>query len=450
MYKWIIAYLMFFSLSVKAQSTGDFKTLDSLSYYLYINAKWQELSELKPSKEIDYHYLNLRIGIAFYELKKYHRAEKYLLKAYQQNKSSEIAASYLYSASIQTGNLFLTAETHEIAIGDSIKFTKALATINLNAGMKLSANKDAAGNINLFSVGLGHIPSKKMSLYQSFTFQNQQNNIWGDFTQLQYYFGGSIKLTNKWSVDISSHLNFYKSNIDFKYDTTKTTATQPKFSGDFKTDSIYSKNHLIKGNYSQQGGFLYLGLTKTSGALKFSPFIEFNTEKSTSNITETTWTEIKIRKMNPTPPPIEFITNQDSTSKPLEYPDNLNQLLIGSSIQYTLPFAKENFTVGLNFYQTLNGINNTIISPFAKIKFKKSILFVSYLQKNNIAIAENYASYLQNSYDNIHHQINVQFSKPLSLKTSLNLFYQFEDKTDALSLIRFKSNMLSLSLFFKL
>jgi len=160
MYKWIVVFLFLCGLSTKAQNIRDFKTIDSLSYYLYSNSKWQELSELNYSQEIDYHYLNLRIGIAFYQLKKYHRAEKYLLKAYLQNKSSEIAASYLYSSSIQTGSLFLTAETHDAVIGDSIKFTKIISAATFNIGTKLSANKDIAGNINFFSIGLGHLPSK--------------------------------------------------------------------------------------------------------------------------------------------------------------------------------------------------------------------------------------------------------------------------------------------------
>lgn len=447
MCKWIVVFLFLCGLSTKAQKISDFKTIDSLSYYLYSNAKWQELSELNYTQEIDYHYLNLRIGIAFYQLKKYHRAEKYLLKAYLQNKSSEIAASYLYSSSIQTGSLFLTAETHDAVIGDSIKFTKIISTATFNIGTKLSANKDIAGNINFFSIGLGHLPSKKLALYQSFTVQNQQNNIWGNFTQLQYYLGGSIKLGNKWNINIGSHLHQYKANIDFKYNTSKTTVIQPKFQGDFRTDSVYIKNHLLKGNYEQQGSLLYLGLTKVTGALKFLPFLEVNLEQSTSNITEMEWTEIKIRKTSPTPPPIDFTKNKDTTFKKVEYPTNQTQFIIGSSIQYTMPFAHEKLTVGLTFYQALNGKHKTIISPFTKIKFGKSSLFASYLQKNNIAIAENYGSFLQNSYDNIHHQINLQFNQPLSPITSLNLSYQYEDKTDVLSLIRFKSNMFSLSLF---
>lgn len=449
MYKWITVLVVFLGLSAKAQNVSDYKTMDSLSYFLYSNAQWQELAELKPTKNADYHYINLRIGIAFYELKKYHRAEKFLLKAYQQNKGSEVAASLLYLSSLQTGNLFLTAETHQAAIGDSISFTKIISTISANLGTKLSANKEVAGNINFFNVGLGHLPSKKMALYQSFTLQSQQNNIWGNFTQLQYYLGGSIKLSNKWSVDVGSHLHQYKSNIDFKYDTTAITETPPLLPDDYKTDSTYSKNHLMTGNYSQQGAFIYLGLTKISGPLKFSPFAELNIENSSSNINEIQWTEIKTSKIKPNSQPIESTTTKDSTFKKIITPNQQQQLIIGSSIHYTLPFAHEKLTIGLTVYQPINGNRNTIISPFAKIKFSKSSLSVSYLKKNNMAIAEYYGSFLQNSYDNIHHQFNINYNRLLSSKTSLNILYQFEDKTDALSLVRFKSNMLSLSLFYK-
>ena len=93
---------MLIGFSANAQHVSDFKTIDSLSYYLYSNAKWQELSEINTTKDIDYHYLNLRIGIAFFQLKKYHRAEKYLLKAYQQNQSSNVTAYYLYYTSVES------------------------------------------------------------------------------------------------------------------------------------------------------------------------------------------------------------------------------------------------------------------------------------------------------------------------------------------------------------
>lgn len=441
---------MLIGFSTNAQHVSDFKTIDSLSYYLYSNAKWQELSEINTTKDIDYHYLNLRIGIAFFQLKKYHRAEKYLLKAYQQNQNSNVTAYYLYYTSVETGNLFLTAQTHSYAIGDSIKFTKIISAINVGGGSKLSANKEMAGNINFYNVGLGHFPAKKLALFQNFTLQNQQNNIWGDFTQQQYYLGSSIKLSNKWSVDFSIHLHQYKANIDFKYDSSKTASTPPAFPDDFKTDSIYRKNHLLKGTYNQQGAFFYLGLTHISGPLKISPFAQLNLENPSSSISETQWTEITISRVKPQNPPIENTQRKDSTIKLIDYPNNEQQIIIGTSIQYTLPFAQEKFTIGSVFYQPLKGRDKLIFSPFAKIKLKKSSLFISYLKKNNIPITEYYGSFLQNSYDNIHHQVNVRFSKPLSLKTSVNLFYQFEDKTDALSLVRFNSNLLSFSISFKL
>jgi len=441
---------MLIGFSANAQHVSDFKTIDSLSYYLYSNAKWQELSEINTTKTIDYHYLNLRIGIAFFQLKKYHRAEKYLLKAYQQNQSSNVTAYYLYYTSVETGNLFLTAQTHSSAIGDSIKFTKIISAIKLGGGSKLSANKEMAGNINFFNLGLGHLPAKKLALFQNFTLQNQQNNIWGDFTQLQYYLGSSIKLSNKWNLDFSTHLHQYKANIDFKYDSSKTASTPPAFPGDFKTDSVYQKNHLLKGEYNQQGTFFYLGLTHISGAFKISPFTQLNLENPSSSISETQWTAITISKEKPQTPPIKNTHNKDSTVKNIDYPNNKRQLIIGTSIQYTLPFAHEKFTIGSTFYQPLKGNSKFIFSPFAKIKLKKASLFISYLKKNNTPITEYYGSFLQNSYDNIHHQINAQYSYPFTTKISLNILYQWEDKTDALSLVRFKSNMLSFSLFFKL
>ena len=450
MYKYLIGLFTVLSFSTVAQNTS-YKTVDSVSFYLYENRLWDNLKDYgKIAKKMDYdfHFINLRVGIAYYQSKQYLKAEKYLNNAYKQNPTSTIAAEYLYASALKNGNTLLAGSLHSSVTNDSIKFTQAISNINIESGIKFSADKSVAGDVNYYTFGLGHLPSKNVAIYQSYLFQNQNNNIWGEWKQHQYYLGAAIYLGNNWSVDVASHLYRYQSVIDFRCDSTEIKTTPPQFIGDYKVDSTYIKHTVLKGNYEQQGAYFYFGFTKRKGGFIFSPFFQLNLENNNSAIQETKWIEEKIIKIKPGFPNQEWITSKDTSINSVDLPSNVQTKIVGINAEFAT--RAEMLKLGFTFYQPI-GKERTrgTLSPYSKLDFKRIHFYLSYFNKANIGFSEFYGSVLVNTYDKIQHRINFKTTYLITPKINIGLLYQFENKTDALSLYNYSSNMFSISLNYK-
>ncbi|MCF6365583.1 MAG: hypothetical protein L3J35_05210 [Bacteroidales bacterium] len=103
---YIILLLIFFSSYGTAQEIINYPETDKKTYNQYLNKDWAGL--IKTGKkslkyDIDFYYLQVRMGIAYYELKKYPKAVKYFENAYKQNKTDELIQEYLYFSYIFTG-----------------------------------------------------------------------------------------------------------------------------------------------------------------------------------------------------------------------------------------------------------------------------------------------------------------------------------------------------------
>lgn len=445
MQKYLVGFLMLLSLSAVAQKTS-YQTVDSVSYYLYELKMWDNLKdygELAKKMGYNYHYLNLRTGIANYQSKQYFKAEKYLNKAYKQNPLSKVTVEYLYAAALKNQNTFLAGKLHSTVTNDTVKFTQLISHINLESGIKVSTDKSVAGNVNYYSVGLGHLPSKKVAVFQSYLFQNQKNNNWGEYEQHQYYIAASVYLSNNWSLDLGTHWHQYQSDVNFKYYTTKTSSNPTEFSSNFEVDPIYFKNYLLNGTFKQQGAYFYAGFTKRKAGFKFSPFFQLNTETTTSTIQETKWVEEKLVKFKPSDKE-QQVLNKDTVIRDLDVPSPIQNKLIGFNVEFAAP--SEKFKIGLTFYQPIGKeITRGSLLPYVKLDLKRINFYLSYFNKTNVGFTEHFGSVLVNTYDKIHHRINFKTTYHFTPKLNLGLLYQFENKTDALSLYRYTSNMLSLS-----
>ena len=80
-YKIIIVFLFFFrAASGFAQDTLSAASVEQKTYQLYLDKNWNELityGNKAIEKGYDYFYLQLRVGIAYYEKKNYRIAEIY-------------------------------------------------------------------------------------------------------------------------------------------------------------------------------------------------------------------------------------------------------------------------------------------------------------------------------------------------------------------------------------
>jgi len=100
-----VAMLLLISVPLFSQQK-DFHYYDSLTYRLYQQKEWKSLLNLGRealNQGYDYYYLQMRMGIALYELRDYRAAIPSLQKALLQNSEDPVANGYLYYAFLESG-----------------------------------------------------------------------------------------------------------------------------------------------------------------------------------------------------------------------------------------------------------------------------------------------------------------------------------------------------------
>ena len=104
----LIAFLMFFSLFVKAQDIINYPAINTKTYNQYLKAEWKDLiktGKTSLKNDIDFYYLQVRMGIAYYELKKYRQAILFFEKVRTQNPDDELIKEYLYYSYLFSGRI---------------------------------------------------------------------------------------------------------------------------------------------------------------------------------------------------------------------------------------------------------------------------------------------------------------------------------------------------------
>ena len=131
----------------------DFQDVDILSYRLYMERKWDSVIMIGKQalrQDIDFYYLRVRMGIAYFEKQAYFPAVTHLKKARQLNADDPVVASYLYYACRYTDRgeeaslirASMTPESRKL-IEDKEGF---LDLIHVESGYTLSSDK-SPGNL---------------------------------------------------------------------------------------------------------------------------------------------------------------------------------------------------------------------------------------------------------------------------------------------------------------
>jgi hypothetical protein len=101
--------LIFFVLAGKfanAQETLNFAQVNEKTYSFYLEGDWKNLVKIgKQAKKegIDFYYLNVRMGIAYYNQKKYRQSIPYFEMAFRESPGEEFIIEYLYYAYLFSG-----------------------------------------------------------------------------------------------------------------------------------------------------------------------------------------------------------------------------------------------------------------------------------------------------------------------------------------------------------
>jgi tetratricopeptide (TPR) repeat protein len=91
-----------------AQEQVDFKTINNESYRFYTQQKWDSLILMNKEDivaEVDYFYLRMRLGIAYYSTKNYRKASTHFEKALEFNQGDPGALEYLYFSMLFSGQM---------------------------------------------------------------------------------------------------------------------------------------------------------------------------------------------------------------------------------------------------------------------------------------------------------------------------------------------------------
>ena len=231
-----ITLLFFVSVITKgiAQDTINSTTVDQKSYQLYLDNNWTALikyGNAAVSKGIDYFYLQMRIGIAYYEKKNYSLAEGHFKSALKFNSDNDLAQEYLYYCYIYNGRYedarrLSKSFSKELSAKTGTDIQSSVGFIIIEAGSKKTdsisyydVHRKTSSNYYkspvYFQFGLNHYIKNRVSIFHAFTYFNQQTFL-SHVSQIQYYFKTAIPIKNNWLISPSIHWINIKNTVDNK------------------------------------------------------------------------------------------------------------------------------------------------------------------------------------------------------------------------------------------
>jgi len=236
----ITLFFIFNFFNGHTQETVPSESIEQESYRLYLDKKWEELirvGNIAIKQEVDYFYLRMRIGIAYYEKKNYALAEEHFRKALLFNSSNDLALEYLYyclmlNGRLEEARLLSNQFNKELAEKIGTNNKSSIDYIILESGTKKTDSssyyntytKTRSNYFNpplYFQIGLNHSIKNRVSLFHAFSYY-QQNHYIGTIKQLQYFVKSSIPIAKNWLLIPALHIiqsNFSSETITYKTDT---------------------------------------------------------------------------------------------------------------------------------------------------------------------------------------------------------------------------------------
>ena len=219
-----------------SQEIVNTQSVDRKTYELYENRKWKELIEtgkLARKKNIDFYYLQYRMGIAYYELKNYRKAIPFFEKVVKQQAQDKPALEYLYYSYLFSGReddarvlalefdpemrTKLNLYNNELilnGIGFEYKkylFDDYIISWEIDREIEQKVRKD----LNYFNLNLTHYSKKKFKLFHAFSYLLGSNQVFNPeydvyefdeaVKQFQYYIAGSWQLNKGSYLKLGLH-----------------------------------------------------------------------------------------------------------------------------------------------------------------------------------------------------------------------------------------------------
>ena len=261
-YLFFVALLLYVSKGI-SQDTLTTEHVEQKSYQLYLDKNWTELVKFgnkAVQQGYDYFYLQLRIGIAYYEKKNYNLAEGHFRKALAFNSEDELTQEYLYYCYLYVGRY---EEARLLSKGFSSTLAEKIGTnkqsrigfILLEGGTKVTDSvayydKNKKRNSNYFNspiyfqFGLNHYTKKNLSVLNALTYFNQQTFL-NQVRQFQYYLKVIIPTKKTWLISPSLQWINIKTSMDAMTPPPKTGPPKPPSQITINTFSNYFVGSLL-------------------------------------------------------------------------------------------------------------------------------------------------------------------------------------------------------------
>ena len=220
MKKIIIIILIILPLNTFAQKKLSYRQADALTYSQYLKGDWKNL--IKTGNEYlkygsDFYYLQVRMGIAYYELKKYRKAIPYLQKAYKENRKNDVVNEYLYYAYLFSDRVMdaqKVSEKFNVPLKKKLGLDYDPGIDAITFDLRFENNDDyyanpAAGELlqqdvrtdySFFALGMEHVYGGHKKIYWNYSKVKKSTNIYDidenndqisddrDVSQNQFYF----------------------------------------------------------------------------------------------------------------------------------------------------------------------------------------------------------------------------------------------------------------------
>ncbi|WP_461642905.1 tetratricopeptide repeat protein [Labilibaculum euxinus] len=215
----ILILAIFLGLSANSQKKLSVAQVDKESFALFQKGQWKQLiteGEKANKQGIDFYYLQYRIAIAYYELKKYRKSAGLFHQLYLQNGEDAIIKEYLYFSyllggqekdAIRLQNKLAQSTSEKYNIGKTKIISAIYSEIKHEILDDYAIVSDQLQEQTVrkdflhYSIGLNHQLGERVSLFQAFSHVDVKNSIVSetyffdeDLTQNQYYLKSSIQL----------------------------------------------------------------------------------------------------------------------------------------------------------------------------------------------------------------------------------------------------------------
>lgn len=286
-------FLLLVSLKLNGQENPEIVKSDINTYRQYISMQWDSLIEegnYYLEKGIDYYYLRVRLGVAYYMKHNYVNATRHLNKALESNPGDQFALEYLYYANLYKGDDFEAGIASEklsperkSALGIKKKFIEGYSadvTYSFSTNEKIPApdNASATGvqqipnNFINGNLTLKQMPGNRIKLIEGYTFLYKNSDYYNKTTSSDDFYSDHI-LQNQiygavifypargWQISAAYH----KILVSIPVTTASGNGMGQRSTTSYSTLSNYS----FSGSVTKSFGYFDLGYTYTGSELNY-------------------------------------------------------------------------------------------------------------------------------------------------------------------------------------